>query len=766
MNEATFEARVDEEIKRIFPMLNKGDITHQQQFQLTLGHNTYLYDGTKKDKAFARSDVLIKHKGINLAILELKASGIGLSYDDAIQGTSYARLLDPMPPLTIVSNGENTQFFNTYDRKPWIVDNINEHVVKSLFQTAMKCASADIDEAITVLLGRDNDMWREILARYTKKALEEIEGDISDFTYQVAGNFQLERTVVNQLIEKAKDSPLVSFVGPILAGKTNTIFQMCKKCPSNLIPVYIDANLSYDLFEKISNWFCREVFRSFGANEIKHWLINGFNEREQKNRVVFIFDNIRSVDDKLFWREISQLHDINRENAYSLLLVMNEYTYDCIGRINSGPAKNVIGKAPLVKLSALSDEEFYNAMEFLMDNNGAAFYQGAQCNVQYRNPRVLRVLASYLPEQNNSKDDNKSETKTVFFLPSCTNYSVLESVWSKIVTDAETRSDYRLFAEAMFNDMNSRTADPRLAILSVTRGVISQKTAEQCLGTDRINRMKSDGHIHQLVFDDGKAYLYPRFPEAIAMAAAYVLKDKIIEIIDSSNVRDAYNFIMKNIDCIPYSDVAATRAVVSVCRERDVLWELICLLIKDSPSVKQNNDHGVFGLYFSDIGHIKLSGELGGTLISNSNPWLLLSNLFTFPMASENGARDVQLEIFKVVGSFNNILIKPEDMPFHDMAGFHIHEYKDGECICGKTGIIEPITYAMQCSFTNMPEEMLLLSEEAIANDEFYLAMRLKVAAWSMCTVSEPSISKCAIKAHELLEQYICDNIKSNIESE
>nr|WP_295684460.1 hypothetical protein [uncultured Lachnoclostridium sp.] len=759
MNEATFEARVNEEIKRIFPMINKGDITHQQQFQLTLGHNTYLYNGVKKDKAFARLDVLIKHKGVNLAILELKAPGIALSHDDAIQGTSYARLLDPMPPLTIVSNGEDTQFFTTYDRKQWMVDNVNEHIVQSLFQAATKCASADLDEAITILLGRDNDMWREILARYTKKAIKEMEGDIDDFTYQVARNFQLERTVVSQLVDKAKEYPLVSFVGPILAGKTNAIYQMCKKCPDDLIPVYIDANVSYDPLEKISNWFCKEVFRSLGANEVKQWLINGYSERKKKSRIVFIFDNICSVDDKLFWREINQLNDINRENSYSLLLVMNEHTYDCISRINSGPAKNAIGKAPMVKLDALSDEEFYNAMDFFMYNNGAAFYQGAQCNVQYRNPRILRVLASSLPKNNDSIDDN-SDTKKVFFLPSYMNYSVLESVWSKIVTNAETRSDYRIFAEAMFNDMNSRTADPRLAILSATRGVISLKVAEQFMGTDRINRMKSDGHIHQLVFDDGKAYLYPRFPEAIATAAGYVLRDKIIEIIDRSNVENAYDFIMKNIDCIPYSDVAATKAVLDVCIEREVLWKLLCLLIKDSPLVKQNNDYGVFGLYFSDIGHIKLSGEIEGTLISNFNPWLLLSNLSTVPMAMENGSRDIQLEIFKVIGSFNNILIKPEDMPFHNMAGFHTHKYKDGEFICGKTGIVEPITYAMQCSFANMPEKMLQLSKEAIENDEFFLVMRLNVAARSMCTITDPLISQCAIKAHEMLKQYIYDSIK------
>jgi len=755
MNEATFEARLNEEIKRLFPMLNGVDITHQQQFQLTLGHNTYSCNGTKKNKAYARSDVLIKYKETNLAMLELKAPGIALADDDAIQGTSYARLLDPMPPLTIVSNGEDTRFFNTFDRKPWTADFINEQMVQSLFRSGMKCASADRDEAIKILLGRDDSMWREMLLRYTKKALQEIEGDVGDFSCQVARNFQLERTVVNQLMKEIQDNPLINFVGSLFAGKTNAIYQLCKNCSSNLIPIYIDTNLNYDPFEKLANWFCREVFRSFMTNEVKNWLINGFRSEEQRqNRIVFIFDNIHTVDDKLFWREISELYDINQDNTCTILLVMNEYVYEGIGNINSGPAKNAIGKAPVIRLSALSDDEFYEAMSYFMENYNAAFYRGAQCNVQYRNPRVLRILASRLPTRSNDEDETASGTKRAFFVPSYANYSILELIWLRIVVDAEIRSDYRSFAEAMFDDMKKRMADHRLAILSATRGVISLRTAEQSLGIERLNRMKKNGHIHLLSFGDGKAYLYPRFPEAVAIAAAYVLSDKMIEIIDESNVEEAYDYMMQNIDCIPYSDVAATRAIVNICSEKDVLWELICLLINDPPSVKPNNEYGSFGMYFSDIGHIRLTGEIGGTLISNCNPWLLLSNLASLPIGDDSGSRNIQVNIFKVVGFFNDILIKPEDMPFRNMAGFHTHEYEGGQCICSKTGIIEPITYAMQCSFANMPEEMLQLSKEAIEDDEFFLAMRLNLAAQAMCTLANPLASKCAIEAYELLNQY------------
>lgn len=260
-------------------------------------------DGTKRYKACARSDVLIKYKGTNLAILELKAPGTILTDDDVIQGTSYARLLDPMPPLTIVSNGEDTRFYNTYDRKPWIAEDINEKLVQSLFQSGLRCASADRDEAVKILLGYDDKMWRRMLLQCTRKSLEEIEGDIGDFSCQVARDFQLERDVVNKLLQKIQDNPLTNFVGPLLSGKTNVIFQLCQKCPSNLIPIYIDANLNYDPFEKLANWLCREVFKTFTINEVKNWLINGFRDEERrKNRIVFIFDNIQSVDDKLFWR--------------------------------------------------------------------------------------------------------------------------------------------------------------------------------------------------------------------------------------------------------------------------------------------------------------------------------------------------------------------------------------------------------------------------------------------------------------------------------
>jgi len=53
------------------------------------------------------------------------------------------------------------------------------------------------------------------------------------------------------------------------------------------------------------------------------------------------------------------------------------------------------------------------------------------------------------------------------------------------------------------------------------------------------------------------------------------------------------------------------------------------------------------------------------------------------------------------------------------------------------------------------------VEDDAIVNDEFFLAMRLNIASRSMCTVIDPLISDCSRNAYELLEQYICDILVS-----
>jgi hypothetical protein len=108
-NEATFEARLGAILAELFPA-GGLQVTHQVQFTVRLGHHDIHSDGRKGWVKKGRADVLLSADVGHVAVLELKRPGVELTDDDRHQGLSYARLLTPMAPLVIVSNGMTSRF--------------------------------------------------------------------------------------------------------------------------------------------------------------------------------------------------------------------------------------------------------------------------------------------------------------------------------------------------------------------------------------------------------------------------------------------------------------------------------------------------------------------------------------------------------------------------------------------------------------------------------------------------------------------------------
>ena len=60
MDEATFEARLHAELKRLFPTIAETRITHQEIFTLQLGRQTISVNGKAQFAAKGRLDVLVE----------------------------------------------------------------------------------------------------------------------------------------------------------------------------------------------------------------------------------------------------------------------------------------------------------------------------------------------------------------------------------------------------------------------------------------------------------------------------------------------------------------------------------------------------------------------------------------------------------------------------------------------------------------------------------------------------------------------------------
>jgi len=253
MDEATLEARLNSELQRIFPTLGKLKISHQDIFTLHFGHKSITVNGKENDKAFGRYDVLIKIDERPVILFELKRPGKDLLDEDREQGISYARLLDPMPPLVVISNGEKTEFYTTYDKKLWVAENKDEEALRALVKRSLSCAAAEKDEAVKLLLGQQPSIWTGIIRQFTEERIIARQGELKDLTHPLARKFSLPRKITAQITSRLlSGDQLIALVGPPLSGKTNVISQLCAGETKGLVSLYVDcSSLNYGILQHL-----------------------------------------------------------------------------------------------------------------------------------------------------------------------------------------------------------------------------------------------------------------------------------------------------------------------------------------------------------------------------------------------------------------------------------------------------------------------------------------------------------------------------------
>lgn len=110
-------------IKYILPWLEQAgvdlhEIQLERTFSIKIGRQTITVAGSaKKDKAQGRLDILVKRGDKNLLIVEIKASHLTLTDDDRDQAISYARLVHPVAPYAVVSNGNEYRLYDSLTKE-------------------------------------------------------------------------------------------------------------------------------------------------------------------------------------------------------------------------------------------------------------------------------------------------------------------------------------------------------------------------------------------------------------------------------------------------------------------------------------------------------------------------------------------------------------------------------------------------------------------------------------------------------------------------
>ncbi len=205
--------------------LSLASIHVEYQFSVRLGRKLHQIDGKL---AQGRADALIKNTaGDNLFVVELKRPDKTLKANDGDQGISYARLLDKIAPFVVVSNGKETQIYDTITKKR--LDGTTFNTQSEFFKNGCRLLSGDDVqirfEAMEYFVGHSE----ENVAAFSKgqieasiRSLRERPGGLGKYVRELYVPRDLVRRAFNEFLDH--DAQVFSLVGESGVGKTN---EMC-----------------------------------------------------------------------------------------------------------------------------------------------------------------------------------------------------------------------------------------------------------------------------------------------------------------------------------------------------------------------------------------------------------------------------------------------------------------------------------------------------------------------------------------------------------
>jgi hypothetical protein len=759
MNEATFEARLNTCLQNLFPAVEPLRIKHQRIFNLHLGHHHVTIDGEPKTAVGGRLDVLILVDEIPVLLLELKSPEVQILDEDRDQGISYARLMDKMPPLVVISNGTETRFYNSYNKQPWHGSTISEETIKQLLQHALACAVADRDEAVRLLLGYKPEIWATIIKQTTEASLRDITGSIADWSHPLSEGFSIPRRMANDIEAIiGKDDRVLLLAGPPLSGKTNVLYQFCRDADhSRLIPFYIEGTLvKFGLFQYLANVFSKTLLRATPVEQIRQWLIVSLRGSPDR-RLVFVIDGgISSADDTLAVDLNELLSLLDSANA-SVVLALNDSLVSDLTDVPGRTTKTLLGrKARILNLSPLTDSEFPQALEYFAQKCSGIFHSGVYNSKAFRHPGLLRVCAAYfLSDPISTRPEGKG---SLGIIPGVPSLQIPHIAWDVFAVSPQLRDDLRRLARAFIADEQIRRNGGPLAVLAHNTGIMTIQTAEGVLGEERLDRLRSQGYIRFANGPSATTLCIPTLPEALSAAAAYEVGAGFESVMAEKGFDAACEYLLQKSEPFPYGDIVGAMAIIDiVSRSEKLLYRIVHSLLERRPIWEHMSNEATLGIPSAKFGEIRMhimdkSGQSLGGLMSNTHAWLVLSHLATCPMIDDEGSWAPYLRLIGRIGSWQNLLFRPDFMFIEDSKGIHVHDIgESGTVVCPNGGIVEPITLAMQLGFYNLPDEMLGLCRYAAKNNDVYLTYRLLAASYSVQSCTEERVAAAAAQARDIL---------------
>lgn len=747
-NEATLGARLDGILTSVFPTFKEVKVEHQKSFSIRFGHHNVEVDSKEPSKYPTRAifDILLTIEGTNIILLELKKEGQLLTAEDVLQGISYARLLHPMPPLTLISNGINNQFYNTYTKEKLEKTDIDIAFIQELTDNSFQLATTDFKDAVNLLLNNEPELFSKVINQITETKFERLLGRIDDFAKPICSDFKIERHCLNEIESHFfKGAALVGVIGSAFTGKTSLLYQFFNKTKSekNFL-LYLDCNdHNYSIFQQLANHFTENAKISITKDKIREWLINSLSNLPD-GKFYLLLDNFNNDIPEMIKSEIIELIDIFKGVNHHTLYSIDEFNYKKIAFVENRQYKTIIGEqSKVVQLHELNDEEYKTTNELLFEKYKVHIEHGGHFTLEYREPRILRHLVSH----HQSELEEGQYTK----IDAVPNLKLLNTISRNRTYSKQIHDLYKKITFCFFAEKGLREKDDDLSIMASGSGAITTEIFKKHFLDDFETLIKSSVVVFREIRNGG-TIIYPKFQELIAEHSIAIVSEILLQKKGKGKpIEEICKSFIEVITSVPYCDIVATGVLMKLAEDNkvDLFSDLVLELLKISPHFEPIGKGTKTLMYLEGTGHIRMNFEddmeEGGS-VSNFLPYAILSQIAAYPLrlidSNEDSEYAFHLHLLNEVGSNKHFLHRADIRSLHNMKPIEGYDWEGvGYMVSGHEGIIEPIVQSIQKCFIQIPDEIETLYEVAFEEDNFNLLYRIYLALRTMMNFGDAELA-------------------------
>jgi len=708
MNEATLQARLHAILENVFPTFKSIDLKHEGSFSVKFGRRNVKVD-LKDPSSYpnrAIYDVLLSSKGINLLLVELKEEGHDITnQDDINQGISYARLIDQMPPIVLVSNGKDTLFFDTYTKKEIKTTTIDFDFIQARIKTSFKLATAEFQNAVNFLLNKNPIMIGKVFRKISNDNFSHQSGTTLNVLKAISPEFQIYRKVTRRIYNNiCRGHNLIGLVGHAFSGKTNVLYQIFRNYgfQRNNYVLYVnlkDWNLS--IFQSLAVEFSKETKTNIQRDKVRDWL-NSLIYSDAEARVILLIDNLtKDIRDTLF-EEITELINIFKDTRHAIVYAVDEWEYKQLAHVEDRNYDTIIGdRSKCFYLRGLNAYE-YRRMGKVLFKNGCQIQDGGLYSPEFREPRILRNIAAMIASAINRRSQAYAHVSAI------PTQGMIKSVANNKIFNKAVHFYYKQLALMFVADESYRTKVPYLSVLAPTMGAISKSTYLAFLGKDEYRALIKSGVAAEREYIRGLEVILPKIPELfiyhIIDAVFFFLK----ELIEKEDYKEVYKEFIDKCVSFPDADIIGVGVLNKIGKFNiDLFTYLIQTMIEDEPK-SEPIKAGTKTLMFSEsYGYIQMNFESDmdeETMIAHHLPYNILSQLFHNILMSEdaNGvtSNEHYIQMMVKIASFNGVMARIGFGSYGNMVPVSTWIIPDvGTVGSGRNGVTETIVQAIATIF-------------------------------------------------------------------